>query len=45
MTAFLNEHHNGAWRMFTGQKHYKPRGCLTVIVACIVLAVVLYHCA
>lgn len=46
MTAFLNEHPNGAGRTFAGQKQYKPRGCMTVIVACVFLAILLYlNCA
>ena len=36
MTAFLNEHTNGAGRSFAGQQA-KPRGCATVIVAILLL--------
>jgi hypothetical protein len=46
MTAFLNEHPNGAGRTFTDQKQYKPHGCLTVIVAIAITVILLYlNCA
>ena len=48
MTAFLNEHPNGAGRSFPAQQ-YKPRGCATVVVviliACAVALALAQHSA